>query len=71
MKRANFLPFFLGLLAWACISCVTAEDPYRFFNWVVTYGQISPLGVPQRVCKLFAIYFSSFGTSNDTNTLKV
>ncbi|CAH1417465.1 unnamed protein product [Lactuca virosa] len=48
MKRANFLPFFLGLLAWACISCVKAEDPYRFFNWVITYGQISPLGVPQR-----------------------
>ncbi|XP_024978499.1 L-ascorbate oxidase homolog [Cynara cardunculus var. scolymus] len=48
MKQVNFLPFFLGLLAWACVSCVKAEDPYRFFTWVVTYGQISPLGVSQR-----------------------
>jgi len=27
-----------------------AEDPYRFFNWNVTYGDIYPLGVRQTVC---------------------
>ncbi|KAK6936967.1 Multicopper oxidase, C-terminal [Dillenia turbinata] len=27
---------------------VRAEDPYIFFTWNVTYGTISPLGVPQR-----------------------
>nr|GMD56829.1 L-ascorbate oxidase homolog [Ipomoea batatas] len=27
---------------------VEAEDPYRFYNWVVQYGTISPLGVNQR-----------------------
>lgn len=26
-----------------------AEDPYRFFNWNVTYGDIFPLGVRQTV----------------------
>lgn len=24
------------------------EDPYLFFTWNVTYGTISPLGVPQQ-----------------------
>ncbi|KAJ9183180.1 hypothetical protein P3X46_007082 [Hevea brasiliensis] len=28
---------------------VRAEDPYLFFNWNVTYGTLSPLGVPQQV----------------------
>nr|XP_043618254.1 L-ascorbate oxidase homolog [Erigeron canadensis] len=51
MTRANynkFLPFYLGLLLLAFVCLSNAEDPYRNFNWVVTYGQISPLGVPQR-----------------------
>ncbi|XP_042464727.1 L-ascorbate oxidase homolog [Zingiber officinale] len=25
-----------------------ADDPYRYFTWTVTYGTISPLGVPQQ-----------------------
>ncbi|CAO2817575.1 unnamed protein product [Amaranthus hypochondriacus] len=29
-------------------SIVIAEDPYRFFNWNVTYGDIYPLGVRQQ-----------------------
>jgi len=33
-----------------------AEDPYRFFNWNVTYGDIYPLGVRQQV--LFSSYVS-------------
>jgi hypothetical protein len=32
------------------ISSVKAEDPYRFFDWNVTYGFIYPLGVRQQVC---------------------
>jgi len=31
------------------ISLAFAEDPYRFFEWHVTYGNISPLGVAQQV----------------------
>jgi L-ascorbate oxidase len=29
-------------------AVVWAEDPYIFFTWNVTYGTISPLGVPQQ-----------------------
>ena len=31
-------------------AIVRAEDPYRFFDWNVTYGDIYPLGVRQTVC---------------------
>ncbi|KAF6168224.1 hypothetical protein GIB67_011609 [Kingdonia uniflora] len=30
------------------VSCINGEDPYRFFNWNVTYGDIYPLGVRQQ-----------------------
>lgn len=32
------------------LAGVGAEDPYRFFTWNVTYGDIYPLGVRQQVC---------------------
>ncbi|XP_028766220.1 L-ascorbate oxidase homolog [Neltuma alba] len=34
-------------LTLALFAIVGAEDPYRFFNWNVTYGDIYPLGVRQ------------------------
>ncbi|KAI6670734.1 hypothetical protein NL676_005619 [Syzygium grande] len=37
---------FLCLSAWA--TAAQGEDPYLFFTWNVTYGTISPLGVPQQ-----------------------
>ncbi|KAI9200566.1 hypothetical protein LWI28_009919 [Acer negundo] len=41
------------LSAFVCVTLslfaiVNAEDPYRFFNWNVTYGDIYPLGVKQQ-----------------------
>lgn len=39
----------LGLMALLNLFIVNADDPYRFFTWTVTYGTISPLGVPQQV----------------------
>ncbi|CAI0550761.1 unnamed protein product [Linum tenue] len=30
------------------VSCSNGEDPYRFYNWNVTYGDIYPLGVKQQ-----------------------
>ncbi|KAK3443450.1 L-ascorbate oxidase homolog [Eucalyptus grandis] len=40
------------LLLLLCLSAgammVRAEDPYLFFTWNVTYGTISPLGIPQQ-----------------------
>lgn len=47
----------LNLAGWAFLICTTfflsgvfvvAEDPYRFFEWNVTYGDIYPLGVRQQ-----------------------
>ncbi|XAR64245.1 Laccase [Bertholletia excelsa] len=45
----------MQLGAWAVIclavyysAIVGAEDPYRFFNWNITYGDIYPLGVRQQ-----------------------
>lgn len=37
------------LLALLGLRTVQAEDPYLFFEWNVTYGTISPFGVPQQV----------------------
>lgn len=31
------------------VAIVNAEDPYRFFTWNVTYGDIYPMGVLQQV----------------------
>lgn len=31
------------------VACARGEDPYRFYTWNVTYGDIYPLGVKQQV----------------------
>lgn len=36
------------------------EDPYRFYTWNVTYGDIYPLGVKQQV-GFFIYVFGSCG----------
>ncbi|KAL7590070.1 hypothetical protein Lser_V15G40109 [Lactuca serriola] len=41
--RSNYLCVVLCLVA-----IVNAEDPYRFFTWNVTYGDIYPMGVLQQ-----------------------
>ncbi|CAI9110106.1 OLC1v1010072C1 [Oldenlandia corymbosa var. corymbosa] len=49
MRGANLIHIFFGVLAlWSSASCVKAEDPYRFFTWEITYGNIAPLGVTQK-----------------------
>ncbi|XP_009765874.1 L-ascorbate oxidase homolog [Nicotiana tabacum] len=48
MGRAIFLHFLFGTLVCLIASVVRAEDPYVYKTWVVTYGQIAPLGVKQR-----------------------
>lgn len=42
------LSLMLCLLSVAAMQTVRGEDPYFFFTWNVTYGTISPLGVPQQ-----------------------
>ncbi|XP_019180136.1 PREDICTED: L-ascorbate oxidase homolog [Ipomoea nil] len=47
MDRASTIMLVAFLL---CLSTtVRAEDPYLFYTWKVTYGTISPMGVPQQV----------------------
>lgn len=38
------------LVSFLLVNSIVAENPYRFYEWNVTYGTISPLGVPQQVC---------------------
>ncbi|XP_057781152.1 LOW QUALITY PROTEIN: L-ascorbate oxidase homolog [Salvia miltiorrhiza] len=40
-------PIFAALCVWLAVVA-TAEDPYHFFEWHVSYGTISPLGTPQQ-----------------------
>ena len=37
------------ILVFLLVACASGEDPYRFYNWNVTYGDIYPLGIKQRV----------------------
>ncbi|KAF8406357.1 hypothetical protein HHK36_008444 [Tetracentron sinense] len=48
MGRTVLLQLICGVLACLSVSLVKAEDPYRYYTWTVTYGTISPLGVPQQ-----------------------
>ncbi|XP_061343703.1 L-ascorbate oxidase homolog [Gastrolobium bilobum] len=55
MKLMNYKPSQLRALLSFCsilllldVVRVYAEDPYRFFDWKITYGDIYPLGVKQQ-----------------------
>uniref|UniRef100_J3ML91 Plastocyanin-like domain-containing protein n=1 Tax=Oryza brachyantha TaxID=4533 RepID=J3ML91_ORYBR len=39
---------FLVLAVPSALLLVAGDDPYRFFTWTVTYGDIAPLGVKQQ-----------------------
>lgn len=41
------------------IKCINGDDPYRFFTWNVTFGDIYPLGVKQQVLTVIYSLFSS------------
>ncbi|XP_068338575.1 L-ascorbate oxidase homolog [Pyrus communis] len=45
---ASVMYALLLCLSAGALSVVQGEDPYLFFTWNVTYGTISPLGVPQQ-----------------------
>ncbi|GMY09874.1 L-ascorbate oxidase homolog [Fagus crenata] len=36
------------ILVFLLVACTSGEDPYRFYNWNVTYGDIYPRGIKQR-----------------------
>ncbi|XP_008219681.1 PREDICTED: L-ascorbate oxidase homolog [Prunus mume] len=45
---SSVMHMLLLCLSAGVISVVRGEDPYLYFTWNVTYGTISPLGVPQQ-----------------------
>ncbi|KAF3595399.1 hypothetical protein DY000_02024126 [Brassica cretica] len=48
--RLSLIHLLLGALALlSSFVTVKGESPYKFYTWTVTYGVISPLGVPQQV----------------------
>ncbi|KAI3946012.1 hypothetical protein MKX01_024768 [Papaver californicum] len=48
-SRSKILLLLVGVLTClGAVMVVEAEDPYRYFTWVVTYGTISPLSQPQQ-----------------------
>ncbi|RWW79014.1 hypothetical protein BHE74_00012730 [Ensete ventricosum] len=49
MGKSSLLASFLPLLLLLLPYCVLGDDPYRFFTWNVTYGDIWPMGVKQQV----------------------
>ncbi|KAJ8764436.1 hypothetical protein K2173_006176 [Erythroxylum novogranatense] len=49
MRQGSILCFCIGLLLSLLNGIgVQAEDPYRYYTWTVTYGDIAPLGSRQR-----------------------
>ncbi|GMH07611.1 hypothetical protein Nepgr_009451 [Nepenthes gracilis] len=48
-KKAIIVSSLLAWLLSMAVMVAQAEDPYLFFTWNVTYGTLSPLGVPQQV----------------------
>ncbi|XP_065022869.1 L-ascorbate oxidase homolog isoform X1 [Musa acuminata AAA Group] len=48
MEKSSLLASFLPLLLLLLPYCVLGDDPYRFFTWNVTYGDIWPMGVKQQ-----------------------
>ncbi|KAF4380745.1 hypothetical protein F8388_017099 [Cannabis sativa] len=52
MEKKVLVHLICGLLLSVVLSSVCVvkgDDPYKFYTWTVTYGTISPLGVPQQV----------------------
>ncbi|CAK9316217.1 unnamed protein product [Citrullus colocynthis] len=48
MRETTFLCSLTSLFLVLSFSCINGEDPYRFFTWNITYGDIWPLGVKQQ-----------------------
>ncbi|CAO2830815.1 unnamed protein product [Amaranthus hypochondriacus] len=48
MGKIARLSFLFQILAFSIIFGVFAESPYRYYDWEITHGTISPLGVSQR-----------------------
>lgn len=41
--------FTIILVLVTTLQCIYADNPYRYYTWKITYGDIYPLGVKQQV----------------------
>lgn len=58
MRPTIFWHFLVGILVSLSAFCIiNAEDPYLYYTWTVTYGPVSPLGIPQKVNWLLTLLF--------------
>ena len=48
----------LVLLCLFLVKGINGGNPYRFYDWKVTYGFIYPLGVKQQVSSLYLLTFN-------------
>lgn len=46
---STWLPLMAMVMMFLHVNFIHGEDPYRFYAWNVTYGDIYPLGVKQQV----------------------
>jgi len=53
--RLGFLSFLL--VVFVVVTSSNGEDPYRFYTWNVSYGDIYPLGVKQQVILCSKLFF--------------
>ncbi|OAY84542.1 L-ascorbate oxidase [Ananas comosus] len=55
------------------VISVVSESPYRFFNWNVTFGNISPLGPPQQGILINGMFPGpdSYAVTNDNLIINV
>ncbi|GAA0173447.1 oxidase [Lithospermum erythrorhizon] len=49
MRRTTLLHLGCSILALWSAYFVNAEDDYKYYEWTVTYGTASPLGVSQKI----------------------
>lgn len=52
MRESKGLSIYLSALlvfSFFLTNGVNGDNPYRFFTWKITYGDIYPLGVKQQV----------------------
>lgn len=45
----SWLPIMAVMVMFLHVKFINGEDPYRFYTWNITYGDIYPLGVKQQV----------------------
>lgn len=57
---SSWLPLMAVVLMFVHTNLISGEDPYRFYTWNVTYGDIYPLGLKQQVLCLSSLLLEKY-----------